>query len=85
MHAADDARLTLPLFGFDGYAAELNGEKIDWVRGENNRIAVDLPAGTQGELSVRYEGKAIWRVADALSLATLLCLLGVFVKKRRLH
>ena len=82
---AGDTRLTMPLFGFDGYAAEMNGERIDWLRGENNRLTVELPAGTQGELRIWFEGKAIWRVTDALSLATLLCLLGIWMKKRRLH
>jgi len=86
VHAAGDAKLTMPLFGFDGYAAELNGERIDWLRGENNRLSVELPAGTQGELCIWFEGKAIWRVTDMISLATALCLLGLWMKKkRRLH
>lgn len=84
--AAGDARLTMPLFGFDGYAAELNGERIDWVRAENNRLAVDIPAGTQGMLRIWFEGKAIWKVTDVLSLAAALCALGCWLKrKRRLH
>lgn len=83
--AVGDAKLTMPLFGFDGYAAALDGKRIAWTRGENNRLTVELPAGTQGELSIWFEGKAIWRVTDALSLATLLCLCVLFVKKRRLH
>ena len=83
--AAGDTRLTMPLFGFDGYAAELNGEPIDWQRGENNRLTVELPAETQGELCIWYEGKAIWRVTDAISLVTALCVLGALMKKRRLH
>ena len=63
--AAGDARLTMPLFGFDGYAAEMNGERIDWLRGENNRLTVLLPAGTQGELHVFFAGRTVWRAAEA--------------------
>jgi len=86
VNAAGDARLTMPLFGFDGYAAELNGERIDWVRGENNRLTVDVPAGTQGALRIWFEGKAVWRATDALSLVTALCVMGLWLKKkRRLH
>lgn len=83
--AAGDTKLTMPLFGFDGYAAALNGERIAWMRGENNRLTVEIPAGAQGELDVWFEGKAIWRVTDALSLASVLCLCVFCVKKRRLH
>lgn len=83
--AADDACLTMPLFGFDGYVAELNGERMAWTRGENNRLMMKLPAGTKGELRIWFDGKTIWRVTDALSLLTALCMLGVWMKKRRLH
>ncbi len=67
--AGGDARLSLPLFGFDGYAATLDGEPVAWTLGENNRLTLSLPAGTQGELRVWFKGKAIWRAADAVSLA----------------
>jgi len=85
VNSIGDAKLTMPLFGFDGYAAELDGKRIAWTRGENNRLTVEFPAGTQGELSIWFEGKAIWRVTDALSLVTALCMLGLWMKKRRLH
>lgn len=86
LDAAEDARVMVPLFGFDGYAAAINGERVDWTRGENNRLTVDIPAGTQGELHIWFEGKAVWRVTDAISAVTLLCLLGTWLKKkRRLH
>jgi len=82
--AAGDARLSMPLFGFDGYAAELNGQKIDWMRGENNRLAVDVPAGTQGTLRIWFEGKAIWRLTDAVSVVTAIMLCRyAYVKRRR--
>jgi len=80
-----EGRLTMPLFGFDGYAAELNGERIGWTRGENNRLAVDIPADTQGTLRIWYEGDVLWRVTDALSLITAICILGLWLKKRRLY
>lgn len=86
VEAVGDASLEFPLFGFPGYAAELDGEEIAWRLGSNNRLTVDLPAGTQGELSVYYEGKTIWTVTDVISLASALALgLWVFFgKKRRL-
>ena len=72
VEAYEDSTLTLPLFGFDGYAAEVDGERMEVALGGNNRLTVLLPAGTSGTLRVWYEGKAIWRVSDAVSLLTLL-------------
>ncbi len=72
--AGQGGTVTFPLFGFDGYEVKLNGQKIGWARGENNRLAVALDAGTQGELSIRYAGHMLWRAADAVSLLTLMAL-----------
>ena len=87
VHAQVDApeggALSLPLFGFDGYRAELDGEALSWSRGDNNRLTLMLPAGARGELRVWFAGKALWRAADAVSLATLCAMLAVWVRRRR--
>lgn len=80
--AREDSVLELPLFGFDGYAAEVDGRRMEIGLGSNNRLAVYLPAGTSGALRVFYEGKVIWRVFDAISLATLLVWLAVAARRR---
>ena len=74
--AQEDAELTLPLFDFDGYRAELDGERMEVGLGDNNRLTVRLPAGTSGTLRVRYAGRAVWHVCDGISLAALLALLA---------
>lgn len=81
--AREDARLTLPMFGFRGYAAEVDGQRLDWTLGENNRLQVVIPAGTSGMLHVWFEGEVIWRVFDAISLVTLLALIGNALLRRR--
>jgi len=68
----DGGRLTMPLFGFDGYAAELDGKPLQWEKGTNNRIAVSLPAGASGKLCVWFKGKTSWKIADAVSLISAL-------------
>ncbi|MDO5378122.1 MAG: hypothetical protein Q4G52_07300, partial [Clostridia bacterium] len=76
--------LALPLFGFDGYRAEVDGERMETGLGENNRLTVLLPEGTSGTLRVWFEGKAIWRVGDAVSaLAAAALILGAIRPKRR--
>ena len=75
--------MELPLFAFEGYEARLCGEAVEIARGENNRIAVTIPAGTQGELSVRFVGRTVWRVGEVVSLATALAMAGDALKKRK--
>lgn len=81
--AEGDSTISFPLFGFDGYAAELNGERIDWTLGDNNRLSVQLPAGTSGELHIWFEGKTLWRVADAVSLLTAVFLCVYLIRRRK--
>ena len=70
VHSRAGGEVAFPLFAFEGYAAELNGERIAIARGENNRIALSIPAGTDGELRIWFEGKPIWRAAEVISLLT---------------
>ena len=81
--AKTDAQIALPLFGFRGYRAQLNGGDVAWTLGENNRLTVAEPAGTSGTLTVWFAGEPIWRVADAVSLLTLAALLGLCLHRRR--
>ncbi len=81
--AQSDAALSLPLFGFDGYRAELDGQEILWTLGENNRLTVSLPAGAAGKLRVWFAGKAIWRAAELVSLAAAAGLAALCLRRRR--
>ena len=83
VNAQTDAKVSLPLFGFDGYKAALDGKALDWMLGDNNRLTVALPAGTQGELRVWFAGKAVWRAGDIISLAAALALLLRGLCRRR--
>lgn len=83
--AKSDASLTLPLFGYDGYRAQVDGKDAAWTLGENNRLTVILPAGARGELHVWFAGKMIWRAAEAVSLLALLSILAAEMKKGRMR
>ena len=72
--AQTDAVISLPLFGYDGYRATVDGREMETGLGENNRLTVRLPAGTRGMLRVWFAGKTSWRVAEAVSLLALLFL-----------
>ncbi len=76
------SELTFPVFGFNGYAAKLNGEQIAWKRGENNRLTVELPKDAQGMLQIRYEGRMVWKIMDGVSL---ICAAGMSVYVGMMH
>ena len=81
--AEEGGAVELPLFAFDGYRAELDGREAAITRGSNNRIHIDVPSGTHGTLSVRFIGKALWRIADAVSLLTAAGLCAYMIRRRR--
>lgn len=80
--AKEDGAVVLPLFGYDGYCAELDGQKLDWTLGENNRLKVPLAAGQAGELRVWFAGKPIWRAAEAVSVLAALAIMTASKKKK---
>ena len=82
-HAVSESggSVSFPLFGFTGYEVTLGGEAIPWHRGDNNRITVDLPAGMDADIAVRYVVSPIWHAADVVSIMTAALLL--ITKKRR--
>ena len=79
--AQKNARLEFPIFGYDGYKVTLNGKEMPWYTGENNRLAVEFEQDTKGEIEIWFEGKPLWRAADAVSLLTAVML--VFVMRKR--
>lgn len=81
--AQTEAEVSFPLFAFDGYAAELDGERMEIIGGEDNRITLRFAAGQSGELRIWFEGKALWRVGDAVSLITALMLAAGAINSRR--
>lgn len=81
VEAEQGGAVELPMFGFPGYRAMIDGQKAEWTLGTNNRLSVGIPAGARGELRVWYEGYAIWRVMDVISLLSALAL-GAYVIRR---
>jgi len=73
--------VTLPLYHYIGYVAELNGEATEILNGDNHLIMLSLPAG-QGTVSVHYAGFWYYTVANLVSLGTALALLAwVFYRR----
>ena len=81
--AENEGYIELPLLWFPGYKAELSsGEKLETVRGDNNVVRVMLSKGIQGTLSVRFEENWLWKVANLISLITLLGGAGYLIRRK---
>lgn len=74
--------VSLPLYDYPGYRAELGGAELAVQDGENHMIALTLPAGS-GTVSVRYAGFWYYNAANFLSLATGAALIARGLWKRR--
>jgi len=81
--APDGGQITLPLFGFDGYRVQLDGQEMAWTRGDNNRLTVEMPPDTDGQLRVWFGGKSVWRMADGVSLLSMAVLTAWLCRRRK--
>lgn len=78
-NSSKDAYVEVPLLYYPGYTAEnSDGEKLETVNGDNNVLRVNLN-GASGDIFVKYTGFIYFRIAELISLFTLLLL--IFGKK----
>ncbi len=70
--------VTLPLLNYLGYEAkDSNGEKLGIVSDSNGVMQLIIPAGFDGNITVRYAGPWFWHVGEIISLifvAIFICL-----------
>ena len=74
--------VSFPLFGFKGYEVRLGETRIPYGLGENNRMKVEIPAGTDAALTVCWRTPALWRICDIISLLSACALLLWWIRKR---
>ena len=80
-----DTGITLPLMNYPGYIAEnQDGIKIKLQENNNHMIIIPLQKG-KGEIRVFYAGLTIFKIADYISLLSLLVLIyyTIFCYKHR--
>lgn len=77
-NASDEATmLTLPIFGYQNYVVQDEEDNVlEWQRGVNGRMVVEIPGLFAGTISVTYVPPAYWQIADCVSLLSMLMLIG---------
>lgn len=83
-YEAENPYVEVPMFCYPGYSAYdmETKEKFPLELGDNNRIRIYLPMKYHGTVQVRYTEKGIWRVAEIISVITLIVLVIAYNKKR---
>ncbi|MBO5564261.1 MAG: hypothetical protein J5935_01455 [Lachnospiraceae bacterium] len=82
--SSQEASFDLPIWNYSGYRALAStGESLPVSVGENHRVRVTLPSGFSGIVDVRFHEPLYWRLAELLSLVSVLCLLGILWQNKR--
>lgn len=78
------AYIEVPFFNYPGYHVwDESGREYAIADGENNVIAFSLPADFKGNITVRFKEPLSWRIAEVVSLISLLGLLTVSILSER--
>lgn len=58
-----------PLWGYRYYTAKGNDQKLNTYRADSYKLAVDVPAGFSGTITIKFTEPWHWRLAELASLA----------------
>ena len=87
MHVINNADqpsyVVFPLWNYDGYVAEGEGNRFEISDGIGRTVKVTIPAGFSGELSLRYCEALYWKLADFISIISLILFVAFLVRRRR--
>lgn len=71
--AEDEGFVQIPMFNYKGYhATDEHGKEYPIIDGANNQILIEIPAGFDGTILVAYKEPWYWRLAEIVSLVSLL-------------
>ena len=84
---AEELYAELPLTGYRGYGIETDtGTAQPYIteeRGAHGDLRIAIPAGYAGNVKVSYKGFAIYRLAEGISLLSILAWIGVGIGRKR--
>lgn len=76
-HSDSEQPMTLPFISYNGYRAYSLDGQLAISRAENKQVQISIPAGFSGSVTVRFVEPMYWRVAEAVSLVSVLILTGL--------
>ena len=81
---ADNGYIEVPLLYYPVYTAkDENGKNLKLTCGDNNVIRIELNEKKSGTITVDYEEKTLYRVADIISLVSICAIIIYIIKVRK--
>ncbi|WP_029323812.1 glycosyltransferase family 39 protein [Butyrivibrio sp. AE3004] len=71
----------LPLLAYPYYYGTDGNEKYELTSGDNNKLRVTVPKGTDSVIKIRFREPLYWRISEIISLAFLMIMIGFGVRK----
>ena len=83
--SAEEGYADLPLLAYPYYHATDGNTVYKLSAGDNNKLRVTLPAGTDSVIRIRFREPVYWRIAEIVTLlaAVGMILSGVYFRKRK--
>lgn len=80
--SSKESYVDVPFLYYKGYKAidEDSRESLDVTSGEGMRVRVILPSGYSGVVRIIFSEPVIWKISEALSIASLILLIEVIMK-----
>ena len=78
----EEGEILFPILYYGGYKAKDCGSRaqLETMSGDNGRVAVKIPSGYRGKIHVGFHEPLLWRIAEGISLITLVCI-AVYIQK----
>jgi len=82
----EEGYIDVPLFYYPCYKAVdvETKEALSLDYGENKRIRIKLPPGYQGKIALRVSERKLWRIAEVVSLLSIMSAFYMIIKKRNI-
>jgi len=83
--SGQSVEVTMPIFNYDNYIAydEMSRDRFDICNGQNNTIAVKIPAEYNGTIVVKYQEPIIWRGSEVISLITMVGFICLNIRMKK--
>ena len=76
----DKEEVLLPIFAYDNYKAfDSVGNIIECYKGQDNKLAIDVPQNFKGEVCIEYVVPFSWRISEVVSLITIVIFMGFVI------
>lgn len=81
----EEESVAFALLYYKGYQAydTYSGEELNCYAGDNYEVTVDVPAGYDGIIEVKFVSPWYWRAGEIVTVVSALSMIVLFVRKRR--